>query len=92
MVATTSFTREIRASRSVVESPPSRTSATRAYSSRSKVAFHPFHTFGETARMSETVRISSNRNRSGDWMVSAKSRIVFGSSISRENAVWLSIR
>ena len=81
-----------RTSRSVVESPPASTSATRAYSSRSRVAFHPFHTFGDTARMSATVSTSNSRSRSGDWMVSARSRIVFGSSISRLNAAWLSNR
>ena len=76
----------------MVDRPPASTSATRAYSSRSNVAFQPFHTFGDTARMSATVRISNNRSRSGDWMVSARSRIVFGSSMSRLNAVALSSR
>ena len=80
------FARCTRTSRSVVDSPPASTSATRAYNSRSSVAFQPFHTFDDTARISATVRISNKRNRSGDWMVSARSRIVFGSSMSRLNA------
>ena len=86
------FARCTRTSRSVVDRPPASTSATRAYSSRSSVAFQPFHTLADTARMSATVRISSSRSRSGDWMVSARSRMVFGSSMSRLNAVALSSR
>ena len=58
-----------RTSRSVVESPPASTSATRAYISRSSVAFQPFHTFGETARMSATVSTCSSFSRSGDCIV-----------------------
>ncbi len=42
--------------------------------------------------MSATVSTSNSRSRSGDWIVSARSRMVFGSSMSRLNAVWLSSR
>ena len=64
----------------------------RSRGARSSWPFQPFQMPGPTARMSATVSTSSSFSRSGLCTMLAKSRMVFGSPMSRLKATSLMVR